>query len=92
METINAAARVVKGADSPKVKSLAEVFSRFFPAISLAERKVFLDAVAHLGGINERESGSGSRSVPDPQTALRAGVFGFRDRRTTLTLMCDAGL
>ncbi len=55
METINAAVRVVKGADSPKLKSLAEVFSCFFPAISLPERKVFLDAVAHLGGINERQ-------------------------------------
>src|ERR1035438_6564940 len=31
METINAAAHVVKGADSPKLKSLAEVFSCFFP-------------------------------------------------------------
>ena len=48
METINAAVRVVKGADSPKLKCMAEVFSRFFPAISLAERKVFLDALAHL--------------------------------------------
>ncbi len=55
METINAAVRVVKGADSPKLKSLAEVFSRFFPAISLAERKVFLEALAHLGGINEHQ-------------------------------------
>jgi len=55
METINAAVRVVKGADSPKLKSLREVFSVFFPAISLAERKVFLDALVHLGGINERQ-------------------------------------
>lgn len=54
MEAINTAVRVVKGADSPKLRSLAEVFSCFFPAISLSERKVFLDALAHLGGIDER--------------------------------------
>jgi peptidoglycan/xylan/chitin deacetylase (PgdA/CDA1 family) len=53
METINAAVRVTKGADSPELKSMAEVFSCFFPAISLPERRVFLDAVAHLGSINE---------------------------------------
>ncbi len=55
METINAAVRVVKGADSPKLKCLADVFSCFFPAISLAERQVFLDTLVHLGGINERQ-------------------------------------
>jgi peptidoglycan/xylan/chitin deacetylase (PgdA/CDA1 family) len=52
METINAAVRVAKGVDSPKLNCMAEVFSRFFPSISLAEREVFLDALAHLGRIN----------------------------------------
>src|SRR5208283_2820407 len=55
METINAAARVVKGADSPKLNCMAEVFSRFFPAISLTERKAFLDALVHLGNLNEEQ-------------------------------------
>jgi peptidoglycan/xylan/chitin deacetylase (PgdA/CDA1 family) len=55
METINSAVRAVKGAGSPPLQCQAEVFSRFFPAISLPERKVFLDALAHLGGINERQ-------------------------------------
>jgi peptidoglycan/xylan/chitin deacetylase (PgdA/CDA1 family) len=55
METINAAVRVAKGADSPKLKCMAEVFSRFFPAISLTERGVFLDALAHLGRFNEHQ-------------------------------------
>jgi peptidoglycan/xylan/chitin deacetylase (PgdA/CDA1 family) len=55
MGTINAAARVAKGADTPELKCQGEVFSRFFPAISLAERKVFLDALTHLGGINEHQ-------------------------------------
>jgi peptidoglycan/xylan/chitin deacetylase (PgdA/CDA1 family) len=55
METINAAVRVVKGGDSPKLNGMAEVFSRFFPSISLAERATFLDALAHLGRINEHQ-------------------------------------
>ncbi len=55
METINAAACAVKGAGSPKLKSLAGVFSCFFPAISLPERDTFLDVLAHLGGINQHQ-------------------------------------
>jgi peptidoglycan/xylan/chitin deacetylase (PgdA/CDA1 family) len=55
MEAINAAVRAGAGADVPRLKSLDEVFSRFFPSISLAERQVFLDALAHLGGIKERQ-------------------------------------
>ncbi len=55
MEAINAAVRAVGRDDIPKLKSLAEVFSRFFPSISLAGRQVFLDALAYLGGINERQ-------------------------------------
>lgn len=54
MAIINAAARAVKGADSAELKCMAEVFSRFFPAISREERKAFLDALIHLGGINEQ--------------------------------------
>jgi peptidoglycan/xylan/chitin deacetylase (PgdA/CDA1 family) len=55
METINAAVHTVKGTDFPKLKSLSEVFSRFFPAISLPEREVFLDAVTHSEGMTERQ-------------------------------------
>ena len=54
METINAAVRAAKGVDAPALESLAEVFSRFFPSISLIERRAFLDALAQLGGISER--------------------------------------
>jgi peptidoglycan/xylan/chitin deacetylase (PgdA/CDA1 family) len=55
MEPINAAARAAKGADAPGLSSLGEVFNGFFPAISPRERQVFLDALIHLGGINERQ-------------------------------------
>ena len=55
MEAINAAARAVGRTDIPKLESLAEVFSRFFPSLSLAERQVFLDALAHSAGIGVRQ-------------------------------------
>ena len=55
MEAVNTAARTIGCADIPELKSLAEVFSRFLPSISLPERRVFLDALTRLGGINERQ-------------------------------------
>jgi peptidoglycan/xylan/chitin deacetylase (PgdA/CDA1 family) len=50
---INAAARVVRGADTPEVHSLSEVFTDFFPTMSLAERGNFLEALRKLAGISE---------------------------------------
>jgi peptidoglycan/xylan/chitin deacetylase (PgdA/CDA1 family) len=53
MKTINAAVRAVPGRETVQLHSLADVFGRFFPAISLAEREVFLDALRQLAGISE---------------------------------------
>jgi peptidoglycan/xylan/chitin deacetylase (PgdA/CDA1 family) len=53
METINAAARAVPGSEALELHSLSEVFVRFFPAISVTEREVFLDALRQLAGISE---------------------------------------
>jgi peptidoglycan/xylan/chitin deacetylase (PgdA/CDA1 family) len=53
METINAAVRAVPGCEIFQVQSLADVFGRFFPAISLVEREVFLDALRQLAHISE---------------------------------------
>jgi peptidoglycan/xylan/chitin deacetylase (PgdA/CDA1 family) len=53
METINAAVRAVPGNETLELHSLAEVFGSFFPAISLGDREVFLDALRQLSGINE---------------------------------------
>lgn len=53
METINAAARGVRGSETTELHSLSEVFTSFFPDISLAEREVFLDALRQLAGISE---------------------------------------
>jgi len=53
MERINAAVRAVPGSENLEVHSLAEVFGAFLPAISLAEREVFLGALRRFSGINE---------------------------------------
>jgi peptidoglycan/xylan/chitin deacetylase (PgdA/CDA1 family) len=53
MKTIHAAARAVPGAGTSELHSLSEVFTRFFPSISLAEREVFLDTLRQLAGISD---------------------------------------
>lgn len=53
MENINAAVHAVPGYEVLNLHTLAEVFSTFFPAISLAEREVFLEALSQSAGINE---------------------------------------
>ncbi|MFI5092205.1 MAG: polysaccharide deacetylase family protein [Candidatus Acidiferrales bacterium] len=53
METIRAAARAVRGAGTSELQSLSEVFTCFFPSISLAEREVFLEALRQLAGISD---------------------------------------
>ncbi|MGB7075389.1 MAG: polysaccharide deacetylase family protein [Candidatus Sulfotelmatobacter sp.] len=53
LDAVNVAIRSVDGAESFKVRSLAQVFSRFFPAISLRGREVFRDALIELARINE---------------------------------------
>jgi peptidoglycan/xylan/chitin deacetylase (PgdA/CDA1 family) len=53
METIKAAARSVRGTESPKVRSLSDVFTSFFPSLTLAERGAFLESLRHSGGVSE---------------------------------------
>src|ERR1039458_3904499 len=52
--TINAAARVASDAKDIELRSLAQVFSRFLPAISLSARKMFREALIQLARIKER--------------------------------------
>jgi peptidoglycan/xylan/chitin deacetylase (PgdA/CDA1 family) len=53
MKTINSAAFAIPGREKAELHSLAEVFGRFLPSISLAEREIFLDALRQLAGIDE---------------------------------------
>jgi peptidoglycan/xylan/chitin deacetylase (PgdA/CDA1 family) len=54
MATINAAARAVRGAKTPELYSLPEVFTSFFPSMTLVERGAFLEALRQLGRGSDR--------------------------------------
>jgi peptidoglycan/xylan/chitin deacetylase (PgdA/CDA1 family) len=53
MGTINAAARSVRGSASPELGSLSDVFTGFFPSLSLAERDIFLKSLEQSGGVSK---------------------------------------
>lgn len=53
MDRINAAVRTVMGGEFSPLQSLSEVFSSFFPSITLAEREVFLESLRQLAGVSE---------------------------------------
>lgn len=61
MQTINAAARIIKGFDTPQLHSQTDVYRRFFPSLSLSEREAFLVTLVQLGGISERDLAEESR-------------------------------
>jgi peptidoglycan/xylan/chitin deacetylase (PgdA/CDA1 family) len=53
MKAIHSAACAIPGREEAEFPSLAEVFGRFLPTLSLTERDVFLDALRQLAGIDE---------------------------------------
>jgi peptidoglycan/xylan/chitin deacetylase (PgdA/CDA1 family) len=55
LDTVNAAIRSLNSTRTVAVRSLAQVFSRFLPAISLSERESFRDALIQLSHINESD-------------------------------------
>jgi peptidoglycan/xylan/chitin deacetylase (PgdA/CDA1 family) len=55
LATINAATRAVQTSETFELRSLTEVFSRFFPAISPSAREAFRGALVQLAGIKEQE-------------------------------------
>jgi peptidoglycan/xylan/chitin deacetylase (PgdA/CDA1 family) len=54
MGAIRSAAQAVCGVGVPELQSLSDVFTSFLPAISRAEREVFLDALRQSAGISDR--------------------------------------
>jgi len=54
-EAINDAARSVRGNECPELRSLSDIFTRFFPLLSMSERKAFLESLRRSGGVNESE-------------------------------------
>jgi peptidoglycan/xylan/chitin deacetylase (PgdA/CDA1 family) len=55
LEPINFTIHAVQGWEHRGVRSLAEVFSRFLPAISLSDRKTFRDGLVRLTQISESD-------------------------------------
>jgi peptidoglycan/xylan/chitin deacetylase (PgdA/CDA1 family) len=53
LEIIKTAASAIRRGETAELSCLSDVFSRFFPSISLAEREAFLAALRQLTGINE---------------------------------------
>lgn len=52
---INAAVRIVNGANRPELRSLDDIFSHFLPSISPRNREVFSDALVRLAGIRTQD-------------------------------------
>jgi peptidoglycan/xylan/chitin deacetylase (PgdA/CDA1 family) len=77
---INAAIRTVKNAEHIEVRTMAEIFARFLPSITLSARKVFRDALAQITGFGERE------------LAANAGLYlSSRQLRDLATFNCEIG-
>jgi len=53
MRAINTAAQSVRGTESPRLRSLSDVFTNFFPSLSLPERDAFLESLRHSGAVSE---------------------------------------
>jgi peptidoglycan/xylan/chitin deacetylase (PgdA/CDA1 family) len=53
MDVVNNAVRAVKGHANTNLRTLVDVFGNFFPAISLSDRDVFLDALRQQAGVDE---------------------------------------
>jgi peptidoglycan/xylan/chitin deacetylase (PgdA/CDA1 family) len=85
MDTINAAVRAVPGIGTVEMRSLAEVFGAFFPAISLAEREVFLDALRQLSGISESAMASDAKLYLTSKQLCELASFDFEIGNHTYT-------
>lgn len=85
MKTIQAAARAVRGAGIPELQSLSEVFTCFFPAISLAERYVFLEELRQITGINESRRAEEARLYLTSEQLCDLASFDFEIGNHTYT-------
>jgi peptidoglycan/xylan/chitin deacetylase (PgdA/CDA1 family) len=85
LEPINAALREVFGERLPALRSLAEIFGVFFPAISLAERNSFIEALKRLTGIDEEKLAIESKLYLTSQQVRSLPSSGFEIGNHTFT-------
>jgi len=77
LDTINAAIHAVKGCEDLEVQSLAEVFARFLPTISLPARKSFRDGLVRLAQVNEGDLAAEANLYLSSQQLRDLSVFDF---------------
>jgi peptidoglycan/xylan/chitin deacetylase (PgdA/CDA1 family) len=77
MQPINGAVRTVRGYETAQLQSVTEVFSSFFPSITLTERETFLEALQHLAGISESRMAEESALYLTTQQLRSLASFDF---------------
>jgi peptidoglycan/xylan/chitin deacetylase (PgdA/CDA1 family) len=85
MSTINAAAHVAVGTKDSELRSLPEVFARFFPTISLSAREVFRGALLDSARINERDLAAEARLYLTSHQLRDLATFNFELGNHTYT-------
>jgi peptidoglycan/xylan/chitin deacetylase (PgdA/CDA1 family) len=85
MDLINAAVRAVPGQENTRLQSLTEVFKRFFPAISLADRDLFLDVLAHRSGVIQSQMAEQAGLYLTTQQLRELASFDFEIGNHTYT-------
>jgi len=83
--TINCAAHVASGTKDIELRSLAQVFSRFLPAISPSAREVFRGALVQLAGIKERHLAAEAGIYLTSQQLRDLATFNFEIGNHTYT-------
>ena len=83
--TINAAARVATGSEGIELGSLSQVFASFLPAISLAARKLFRDALVRAVGNTEGDLAAEARLYLSSQQLRDLAAFNFEIGNHTYT-------
>jgi peptidoglycan/xylan/chitin deacetylase (PgdA/CDA1 family) len=77
VETINAAIHTVNGCEDCEVRTLAEVFARFLPGISLSARRVFRDSLVQLARVSESDLAAEANLHLTSQQLRQVTAFDF---------------
>ena len=85
MDTVRSAARAVPGKANLQLTALADVFGRFLPALSWAERENFLDALRRLSGVNDEILLRGSKLYLTQKRLRDLASFDFEIGNHTYT-------
>jgi peptidoglycan/xylan/chitin deacetylase (PgdA/CDA1 family) len=83
--TINAAAHIAGGTRDIELRSMAQVFSSFLPALSPSAREVFRGALVQLAGIKERDLAAEAGLYLTSQQLRDLATFNFEIGNHTYT-------